>query len=389
MLENKWFRAGLIVFVVIVIIGVQIRQAIVIKRFPATGITTTVTAGFNNTPFGLVGFARSQSEFNRKFDLFRTTITELNPHFDRYKAYEGVNSLYTVNQMAGIAPVKVDPRVIELLKISKTMYDLSEGIFDVTAGAIFEIWHEYREEAKLNGGLGPTPDLERLATAAECIGWDLIEIDEVNSTVFITKSCASLDLGGIAKGYAADMASQAIEEAGLTRALISAGLSSINLLGLKEENKPWNIGVANGVENIEMPFNVAISTSGIDQQNYVDEQGVFYHHLINPKTQLPVNHFRNVVVVSEDATIGDTLSTILFLKTLEEGKAFLERLQAAYPDKFFGVLWVFDEDSRPADSVLETKQGTQQLRNEFNQVITIDVWYGLSENLKQYAASYK
>lgn len=383
MLENKWFRAGLIVFVVIVIAGVQIRNALQIERFT----NSTITAGFN-TEFRLIGLTNSKRDFDRQFELFKSTITDLNQHFDRYAAYEGVSSLYTVNQMAGIAPVKVDPRVIELLKISKTMYDLSDGIFDVTAGAIFEIWHEYREEAKMNGGLGPTPDLDRLAIAAECIGWDLIEIDEVNSTIFITKSCASLDLGGIAKGYAADKATQAIEEAGLTRALISAGLSSINLLGLKEEDKPWNIGVANGVENIEMPFNVAISTSGIDQQNYVDENGVFYHHLVNPKTQLPVNHFRSVVVVSEDATIGDTLSTILFLKTLEEGKAFLERLQAAYPNQFFGAVWVFDENSRPDASLLETK-ASQQTFSNLGQNEVIDVWVGITENLKPYAQSYK
>ena len=385
MLENKWFRAGLIAFVIAIIAFVQIRQALEIKRFS----DTTITSGFNNTPFRLIGLTNSQSDFNRDFELFKTTISDLNKLFDRYAEYDGINSLYTVNKMAGIVPVKVDPQVIELLKLSKEVYTLSNGIFDVTAGSIFEIWQGYREIANANGGVGPTPDLELLAQAAQCIGWDLIEINEEDSTVFITKSCASLDLGGIAKGYAADKASEAIQEAGLKRALISAGFSSINLLGRKEENKPWNIGVANGVENIEMPFNVSISTSGIDQQNYVDEQGVFYHHLINPKTQLPVNHFRNVVVVSEDATLGDTLSTILFLKTLEEGQAFLERLQEAYPDKFFGVLWVFDEDSRPSDSVLETKQGTQQLRNEFNQVTTIDVWYGLSENLKEYAASYK
>jgi FAD:protein FMN transferase len=384
MLENKWFRAGLIGFVIFVIAFVQIRQALEIERFS----NITLTAGFN-TEFRLIGLTRSKSDFDKKFELFRSTISDLNQHFDRYAAYEGVNSLYTVNQMAGIVPVKVDPRVIELLKISKDMYVLSDGIFDVTAGAIFEIWHGYREIAKGNGGIGPTPDLELLAEAAQCIGWDLIEIDEVNSTVFITKSCASLDLGGIAKGYAADKASQALIEAGLTRALVSAGLSSINLLGLKEEDKPWNIGVANGVENIEVPFNVAISTSGIDQQNYFDEQGTFYHHLINPKTQLPTNQFRNVVVISEDATLGDTLSTILFLKTLEEGQAFLARLQAAFPDQFFGALWVFEEDSRPSESILQTKEGVQKLQNEFGQVTTINVWYGLSENLKQYAASYK
>lgn len=385
MLENKWFRAGLIAFVVTIIAFVQIRQALEIKRFS----NTTITAGFNNTPFRLIGITNSQNEFNRAFEIFRTTIIELNNIFDRYAEYEGTNSLYTVNKMAGIVPVKVDPQVIELLKLSKEVYALSNGIFDVTAGSIFEIWQNYREIAKANGGVGPTPDLVRLAEAAKCIGWDLIEINEVNSTVFITRSCASLDLGGIAKGFAADKASIAIREVGLNRALISAGFSSINQLGLKEENEPWNIGVANGVENIKIPFNVSISTSGIDQQNYVDEQGVFYHHLINPKTQLPVNHFRNVVVVSEDATLGDTLSTILFLKTLEDGQAFLKRLQAAYPDKFFGALWVFDQDSRPSESLLETKEGTQEIQNEFGQVTTVNVWYGLTENLKPYAVSFR
>lgn len=382
MLENKWFRAGFIAFVIIVIAGVQIRQALQIERFS----NITVTAGFN-TEFRLIGLTRSRREFDEKFELFRTTISQLNTIFDRYGEYEGINSVYTINAMAGIAPVKVDPQVIKVLNIAKEMYTLSNGVFDVTAGAVFEIWHEYRETARFNGGIGPVPDFERLATAALCTGWDLVEIDEVNSTVFLTQPCASLDLGGIAKGYAADVAKNVLIEAGLTRGLISAGLSSINTLGLREDNTPWNIGVADRVENITVPFNVAISTSGIDQQNFTDVNGVFYHHLINPKTQLPVNYFRSVVVVSEDATLGDALSTILFLKPLEEGQAFIERLQARYPDTFFGVIWVFEQDKRPDPSIIATKASTQQVVVGF-QTVEIDVWFAITDNLKPYAYSF-
>lgn len=383
MLENKLFRAGLIVFVIIVIAGVQFRQALQIERFS----NITVTAGFN-TEFRLIGLTQSRRVFDEKFELFRTTISELNTIFDRYAEYEGVNSIYTVNKMAGISPVKVDPQVIALLEISREMYELSNGIFDVTAGAVFEIWHEYREIARFNGGIGPAPDLNRLARAAECIGWDLVDINKENSTVFLTRPCASLDLGGIAKGYAADVARDVLIESGLTRGLISAGLSSINTLGLREDNTPWNIGVADRVENITIPFNVAISTSGIDQQNYLDENGVFYHHLINPKTQLPANHFRSVVVVSEDATLGDTLSTILFLKPLPEGLDFLERVQARFPDKFFGAIWVFDEDKRPDSSLVDTWASTQQIIEGF-QTREIDVWFAITDNLKPYAASFR
>lgn len=382
MLENKWFRAALIAFVILVIAGVQIRQALQIERFS----NITVTAGFN-TEFRLIGLTRSRREFDEKFDLFRSTIAQLNTIFDRYSEYEGINSVYTINRMAGIAPVKVDPQVIKLLDIAKSMYDLSNGIFDVTSGAVFEIWHEYREIARFNGGIGPVPDFERLANAALCTGWDLVVIDRTQSTVFLTRPCASLDLGGIAKGYAADVAKNALIQAGMHRGLISAGLSSINTLGLREDNTPWNIGVADRVENITVPFNVAISTSGIDQQNYIDVNGVFYHHLINPKTQLPANYFRSVVVVSEDATLGDALSTILFLKPIEEGMAFMQRLQARYPDTFFGAIWVFEQDKRPDPSVIATRASTQQVVVNF-QTVEIDVWFAITENLKPYAASF-
>lgn len=167
-----------------------------------------------------------------------------NALFDVYNDYDGLNNIKTINDNAGIEPVSVDPEIIELLKTAKEFYDLSNGEFDVTMGAVLKIWHTYREEGiALNneGQLGKVPPLAELESAKACTGWDKVEIDEIAGTVYLNQGCASLDVGGIAKGFAAGKVQQKLIEAGLVHGTVDAG-GNICTINDKPGGQQWRVG---------------------------------------------------------------------------------------------------------------------------------------------------
>ena len=119
-----------------------------------------------------------------------------NQLFDIYNDYDGINNLKTVNDNAGIKPVKVDKPIIDMLHMAKAFYDYSNGEFDITMGALLKVWHKYREEGiKLNAEkqLGNLPPEEELTQAAGCKGWDNVVINDEESTCLLYTSDAADD----------------------------------------------------------------------------------------------------------------------------------------------------------------------------------------------------
>ena len=101
-------------------------------------------AGFD-TVISLIAYADDETQFNEYFDLVRSEFKRYNALFDKYNDYEGVNNIKTINDNAGIQPVKVDADILEMLELSKQFSELSNNKFDITMGPVLEIWHEYRE----------------------------------------------------------------------------------------------------------------------------------------------------------------------------------------------------------------------------------------------------
>lgn len=317
---------------------------------------TSVTAGFD-TYISIQASATSQEEFDGYFDESINDFIELNQLFDIYHTYENVNNLKTINDQAGKEPVVVDQLIIDLLNISKEFYDISSGEFDITMGAILKVWHNYREEAKLlleSGSLGKLPSQEELDSAAACTGWQYIEVNDDDNTVFITNPCVSLDVGGIAKGYAAEVIAQNLEAKNIKTGVVDAGGNN-RTINEKLDGSPWRVGVQNPDGNgsllvIEKKGTSSFVTSGDYQRYYVAEDGKFYHHIIDPRTNYPADHFRSVTIVTENSAVADALSTTLFTLPYEEGLQLIEDYNIAHPDTPVSAIWISDKDKK-IDSV--------------------------------------
>ncbi len=228
-------------------------------------------------------------------------------------------------------------------------------------GAVLKIWHTYREEGiALNneGQLGKVPPLEELADAKACTGWDKVEIDENAGTVYLNQSCASLDVGGIAKGFAAGKVQQHLTEAGLVHGTVDAG-GNICTINDKPGGQQWRVGIRNPSGNgslavVALPGSAAFVSSGDYERFYGAEDGKLYHHIIDPQTLFPATYYHQVTIVTENSGYADALSTALFTMSYEDGLALIERFRQTYPDQPIEVMWVMDPDQVPAgaDSVM-------------------------------------
>lgn len=309
-------------------------------------------SGFD-TQISLLATVDSQEIFDEYFEITKDEFWKYNQLFDKYNDYEGINNIKTINDNAGVEGVAVDPLIIEMLLLAQEYSEISDGYFDVTMGAVLEIWHDYREEGLLlnaNDEPGKIPSMDILEEANQYTGWEFVEIDETNNTVYLTHPRVRLDVGAIAKGYATELVALTLEEEGLKHAVVSGG-GNIRSIGSKASGAPWNIGVEkpadvltnNNIEIFSFTENISIVTSGDYQRYYYAENEQRMSHLINPKTLMPESDFRSVTILTPNSSEADALSTAVYMMSYEEALAFLERYNAAYPDRKIDILWIADD----------------------------------------------
>ena len=292
-----------------------------LKQYNATFLTLfdTVTT--------IVGRAENQEELMAKAQAVHDDLLQYHQLFDVYNDYEGINNLKTVNDNAGVAPVKVDRIIIDLLLDCVDYYELTGGKVNVVMGSVLNLWHEARNDSLDDPRNAYLPDRDALREAANHCDINCLVIDEANSTVFLTDAEARLDVGAVAKGWAAQRAAEKAPE-GL---LISVG-GNVCATGPKAENTPWVVGVQdpNGGENYLHTLYLnrgSMVTSG-DYQRCFMVDGKIYHHIIDPVTLYPSQYFRSVTILCEDSGLADALSTAAFLLPLEEGMALVKKAGA-------------------------------------------------------------
>ena len=284
----------------------------------------------------VIGYAKSGAEFSGYAEIIYERMEELHRLYDIYSAYDGVNNLYTVNANAGLSPVEVDRDIIDMLLIAREGYELSGGAVNVAMGSVLRIWHKYRMEGLANVEQAALPSYDKLREAAEIMDIEDLIIDEALGTVFLQKAGMSLDVGSVAKGYAAGLAIEAAKEAGLESALLNVGGHIITIgKPLDGARDRWSIGIQNpelgGAQGdlIDTVYfnDMTLSVSGGYQRFFVVD-GVAYNHIIDPETLMPASRYKQVTVIHENSVLADIISTALFIMTYEEGSKLAEKYGA-------------------------------------------------------------
>ena len=232
-----------------------------------------------------------------------------------------------INKNAGIKPVQVHDDVYYVLQVAKHYASLSDGAYDPTIGPLVELWNVNDEEIERNS----IPSEEEIKKALELVDYNDLELMEDNY-VYLKREGMKLDLGGIAKGYAADEVKRIFKEYGVRSAIIDLG-GNIYAVGDKGEGEPWRIGITNPFEPsgrftglLELTES-SIITSG-DYERYFIYNGKRYHHILDTKTGYPSDSgISGVSIISERGIDGDVLSTTLFVLGLEEGLEFINKME--------------------------------------------------------------
>ncbi len=307
----------------------------------------------------VVGYTETEEEFNDYFEKIHIRMMELHKLFDKYNDYEGINNIKTINDNAGVKPVKVSKDIIDLIIFSKELYEEVGTQTNIAFGAVLEIWHDYRDEAEFNPAAAKIPPMDKLQEANEHTDIDKVIVDVENSTVYLDDPLMSLDVGAVAKGFATEVVVQEVIKDGFTSGIISNG-GNIRAFGVPKDGirDKWGVGIqnpdsviGNSEENIlDTVFltNASVVTSGDYQRYYIVGDKVL-NHLINPKTLMPGDYFRAVSVVTEDSGRADFLSTTIFLLSYEEGRELVESIDGVE------ALWVFK------DKTVEATDGMKEI----------------------------
>lgn len=282
----------------------------------------------------------SAEQFNDRSAEVSDILGEYHRLFDIYHEYSGMNNLCTVNRLAGGEPVEVDEKLISFMLYAKELCSETNGEMDVTMGAVLSLWHDCREAASTDPTSAKLPDGEALTAAAGHTGFDLLEIDTEKNTLRLTDPQASLDVGALGKGYAAERAAEYIRAVGAESYVLNIG-GNIRIIGAKQDGSGWNTGIRDPKDpdgSFAVSLNLrdtACVTSGT-YERYFTVDGVKYHHIIDKDTLYPANYFESLTIVAPDSGLADALSTALFCMSYEDGLELAEKLGV-------DALWIFPD----------------------------------------------
>lgn len=301
-----------------------------------------------DTVITVYGYAENKSEFDAFSAAVHEQFLELHEQFDAYHAYEGVNNVYTINQKAGIEPVKVGAELFDLIKRSKELYGQTGGKVNVALGAVLDVWRRYRDLATKDPNNAVLPDIKELSMAAQHIDINAVELNEQEQTVYLTDRHMSLDLGAVAKGYACQIVKDTLVSQQYDSFVISAG-GNVVTAGLDTaQESDWGVGIQNpdlqtagDIVDTVFVSGQSVVTAG-SYQRYFTVDGVRYHHIIDPATLMPASHFESVTVICEDSMLADYMATTLFILPAQQAMALAENtpeLEAVWIDRTGAVTY--------------------------------------------------
>ena len=234
-------------------------------------------------------------------------------------SYKADSQLSHVNAEAATQAVIVSNELFSLIEQALRYSDITHGAFDITYASAGQ-YYDYRS--------GRKPDDQQLAEALPAISYRHVILDKTHSSVRFTQPGVRIDLGGIAKGYAVDRCIAMLQAAGVGNALVTAG-GDTRVIGRHWEH-PWMIGVRDPRKRdgiiTRIPLeDAAISTSG-DYERYFDQDGVRYHHILNPGTGDSPREVHSTTIIGTNATHTDALSTSVFVLGVTRGLALINTL---------------------------------------------------------------
>ena len=248
--------------------------------------------------------------------LYDELFKRLNEIDSRFSTTNRDSDISLVNAQAGISAVAVHSDVYFVVQTALNFAEKTNGAFDPTVGPLVKLWGINTEDARI-------PLQEEIEAALPLVNWKNVRMDpgdgETSKKIFLLQTGMELDLGGIAKGYAADEMVRILGNHNVKRAIVNLG-GNVYAYGSKKDGTDWKIGIKNPKEPMSGPAvsvdflqNNSVVTSG-PYERFFEKDGIRYHHIINPKTGWPEqNNLGSVTIVSASSIEADALTTAAYI----------------------------------------------------------------------------
>jgi thiamine biosynthesis lipoprotein len=238
---------------------------------------------------------------------------------DLMSHYKPESQLSRINQHAADAPVQVDKELFDLIKLSTHYSEITDGAFDITYASVGYLYN-YPEHIH--------PTEEQIKAALPAVNWRNMKFNDADHSVFFEHKGMRIDLGGIGKGYAVDKGIEILQKRGIEHAVVTAG-GDTRIIG-DRMGRDWLVAIRhpddpNKVVTRIPISNAAMSTSG-DYERYFDENGVRYHHIIDPHTGHSASKVRSATVIGPTATQTDGMSKTAFVLGPEKAMEIINRM---------------------------------------------------------------
>ncbi len=277
------------------------------------------------------------STYSRDSDLWEGAEEIIQHIQDTFERDEPESELYQLNASAGTqTPFECSDDLYEVIKIALEFAEGTQGKFDPTIGPLVDLWNITNVEES-----HPAPSIDDINVRKELVDYTKVVLDDENKTVLLPTEGMIIDLGGIAKGFAADQLKSYFNDKGIKHAILNLG-GNIYALGTRyaereDGNNKWSIGIRDPQEYFSTPIatvfleDKTVVTSGIYERYIIDpNDNKMYHHILNPDTGYPVeNNLNSVTIITTSSTVADALSTSIFAFGIEDGIALIE---TEYPD---------------------------------------------------------
>ena len=269
----------------------------------------------------------SMSVYADNDKILDEAYTLLNKLDKELSMYDLSSDISKINFNAGLESVKVPDEVVEVVKDSLRLYEMTGGVFNPLIGSVTKLW-------KINEADGVIPNQESLDAAVKLSDIKNLEINEDENKIFLKTQGCVLDLGGIAKGYASDKIAELFKSSGIKSALIDLG-GNVYVVGKKlEDNSNWNIGVRDPSAPYNSPALVLsvhdtsiITSGGYERFKVID--GKKYTHFFDVKTgEAITNDLLSTTVITPDGSLADGLATAFMASGYKKSLEILKNIPA-------------------------------------------------------------
>lgn len=253
----------------------------------------------------------------------KSVLSTLEYKLSRFMPDSEVSKL---NLFSGKGHVKISCETYEVLSFALLLSEISQGLFDITVAPLIDLW-DYKHSFHV-------PEVTRIQSVLPQVNFHDLLLNSQDKTACLRNEGQSIDLGGIAKGYASDRFIKTLKEHGVSSAFINIG-GNVSTLRNKPDGSPWSVGIRHPRQNgcllgAVKVTSKAVVTSGDYERYFTDMSGKRWHHILNPTTGFPANSgLISATVIDDSAMTADALSTAIFIAGFDKGLEYLMQFPGA------------------------------------------------------------